>query len=133
MKEISDTSEYQQLCKSFPLRPIKTDDMNDQAGDVCIALAKRMGSLSKAEEDYLEVLSDLIHKYELKWDDGFKMTPSELIQDLMKQNNLAQKDLIPQLGSASRVSEFLKGSRKLNVEQANRLSNRFKIKIEALL
>jgi HTH-type transcriptional regulator/antitoxin HigA len=128
-----DRIEYEQLCGVFPLRPIRSDEMNDRAGDVCIALANRFDDLSRAEKDYLDVLSDLIYKYELKWDDGFKMTPAELVKDLMKQNNLAQKDLIPQLGSASRVSEFLKGSRNLSVEQAKKLSDRFKLRLEAFL
>ncbi len=128
-----DRVEYENLCKNFPLRPIRSDEMNDRAGEVCIALAERLDNLSRAEEDYLDVLSDLIYKYELKWDDGFKMTPAELVKDLMKHNNLAQKDLIPQLGSASRVSEFLNGSRNLSVEQAKKLSDRFKLRLEAFL
>ncbi|MBP7861901.1 hypothetical protein KA183_09485 [bacterium] len=128
-----DQIEYEKLCRVFPLRPIRSDEMNDRAGDVCIALVNRFDDLSLAEKDYLDVLSDLIYKYELKWDDGFKMTPAELVKDLMKHNNLAQKDLIPQLGSASRVSEFLKGSRNLSVEQAKKLSERFKLRLEAFL
>ena len=128
-----DQIEYEKLCRVFPLRPIRSDEMNDRAGDVCIALVNRFDDLSLAEKDFLDVLSDLIYKYELKWDDGFKMTPAELVKDLMKHNNLAQKDLIPQLGSASRVSEFLKGSRNLSVEQAKKLSERFKLRLEAFL
>ncbi len=128
-----DRIEYEKLCGVFPLRPIKSDEMNDRAGDICIALVKRFDDLSLAEKDYLDVLSDLIYKYELKWDDGFKMTPAELVKDLMKHNNLAQKDLIPQLGSASRVSEFLKGSRNLSVEQSKKLSERFRLRLEAFI
>jgi len=132
-KSKDDVREYEKLCSAFPLRPIRSDEMNDEAGEVCNALLENIENRSKAEKDYLDVLTDLIHKYELKWDDGFKMTPLELVEDLMKQNNLAQKDLIPQFGSASRVSEFLNGSRNLSVEQAKRLSDRFKMRLEAFI
>lgn len=132
-KVVSDREEYENLCKGFPLRPIRNDKQNDRAAEVCDGLTDRLGKLSKAEEDYLDVLSDLIIKYESKWDDALPMTPSELIQSLMEDNNLTQKDLIPQLGTASRVSEFLKGERSLSKEQAKRLAKRFCLKIEALI
>ncbi len=130
---LSDQQEYENLCKTFPLRPIRNDKQNYRAAEVCDTLTCRLDNLSKAEEDYLDVLSDLIIKYESKWDDALPMTPAELIQSLMEDNNLAQKDLIPELGSASRVSEFLKGDRKLSKEQAKRLAKRFCLKIEALI
>lgn len=129
----NDRLEYENLCKTFPLRPIRSDRDNDRAALVCDSLTERLDKLSKAEEDYLDVLSDLIIKYESKWDDATPMTPAELIQSLMKDNNLTQKDLIPQLGSASRVSEFLNGERPLSKEQAKRLAKRFCLKIEALI
>lgn len=130
---MKDRLEYENLCKAFPLRPIRSDKQNDRAADVCDTLTCRLDNLSKAEEDYLDVLSDLIIKYESKWDDGKRLTPAELIQYLIEENNLTQKDLIPQLGSASRVSEFLKGERALSKEQAKRLAKRFCLKIEALI
>jgi HTH-type transcriptional regulator/antitoxin HigA len=51
----------------------------------------------------------------------------------MVENDLAQKDLVPEFGSPSRVSEFLKGERKLSLEQAKRLAGRFGLGIAALL
>jgi len=47
----------------------------------------------------------------------------------MEQNNLSQNDLIPEFGSASRVSEFLNGRRSLSLQQAKNLSKRFKVKL----
>lgn len=92
-----------------------------------------MDSLNQAERDYLEVLTDLISKYESQWDDAAQRSPRELIQFLMKQNELAQKDLVPEFGSPSRVSEFLKGERRLSIEQAKKLSARFNLNISALI
>lgn len=122
---------YQKLIKSFPLRPIRDDEQNDHAAEICDRLLDR-GNLSQAERDYLEVLTDLILKYESKWDCS-EMSPRELVLYLMDQNHLAQKDLVPEFGSASRVSEFLKGERRLSLEQARQLAFRFQLNIAAFI
>lgn len=125
---------YKRLIERFPLRPIRDDEQNDQAAEICDTLVDRGDSLSPAERDYLEVLTDLIAKYESKWDDEcVAMSPRELILYLMDQNNLAQKDLVSEFGSPSRVSEFLKGERRLSLEQARRLAKRFRLNIAALI
>lgn len=125
---------YYELVKLFPLRPITTEAENDRAAEVCDGLTDHINSLSKAEEDYLEVLTDLIIKFESRWDDEIpEMDARELIQYAMEQGDLSQNDLIPQFGSASRVSEFLSGKRKLSSRQAKNLSKRFKLKLDALL
>jgi HTH-type transcriptional regulator/antitoxin HigA len=125
-------TKYFELIKRFPLRPITTEAENDRAAEACDELTDRINDLSPAEEDYLEVLTDLIIKFESRWDDE-EITPVELIKYAMEQGDLTQNDLIPQLGSASRVSEFLNGKRKLSLQQAKNLSKRFKLKLEALL
>ena len=125
---------YQKLIKRFPLRPIRDDKQNDQAAEVCDALVERADLLSQSERDYLEVLTDIIAKYESKWDnERVEMSPRDLIQYLMAQNSLAQKDLVPEFGSPSRVSEFLKGERRLSLEQAKRLAERFRLNVAALI
>lgn len=129
-----DTELYEELTKRFPLRPIRDDEQNERAAQVCDTLLDRIDELSQAEEDYLEVLTDLILKYESKWDDeNIPMSPRELIQYLMEENKLTQKDLVPELGSPSRVSEFLSGKRGLSQEQAKKLAERFCLHLDALI
>lgn len=129
----NDNKTFEKLNKRFPLRPIRNDQENERAAEICDALLDN-NALSQAERDYLEVLTDLIAKYESKWeDDQTAMSPRELIQYLINENDLAQKDLIPEFGSASRVSEFLKGERNLSLEQAKRLSHRFSLNIASLI
>lgn len=129
-----DNKAYERLTKRFPLRPIRDDEQNDRAAEICDSLIDRGDLLSQAERDYLEVLTDLIAKYELKWvDECADLSPRELIQYLMEHNDLAQKDLVTEFGSPSRVSEFLKGERRLSLEQARRLSERFQLDIAALI
>lgn len=129
-----DRKEYEKLIKRFPLRPIHSDEENDHAAEICDSLTDRIDELTPAEHDYLEVLTDLIAKYESKWENEVaKMSPRELIAYLMDQNGLAQKDLISEFGSASRVSEFLAGSRDLSIEQAKKLTHRFRLNISSLI
>lgn len=134
-KTINDENKtYDKLIKRFPLRPIRGDEQNELAAEICDALVERDVSLNQAERDYLEVLTVLIVKHESKWDDECaEMSPRELVQYLMAENDLSQKDLVPEFGSPSRVSEFLKGERKLSLEQAKRLALRFGLGIAALL
>jgi HTH-type transcriptional regulator/antitoxin HigA len=124
---------YEKLVRLFPLRPIRTEDENDQAATVCDLLTDRLDDLSQAESDYLEVLTDLVGKFESRWKDVSDMDPRALVEYLMEQNNLSQSDLVPEFGSASRVSEFLSGKRGLSLEQVRRLSSRFKLNPSALL
>lgn len=49
------------------------------------------------------------------------------------RSSLAQKDLVSEFGSESRVSEFLNGKRDLSKEQAISLAKRFSLRLEALL
>ncbi len=132
--KISDEKIYEKLTRRFPLRPIRDDDQNERAAMICDKLTARIAELNQAELDYLEVLTDLVTKYESKWESDVAMFSSrELIQYLMDQNDLAQKDLVPEFGSASRVCEFLKGERRLSMEQAKRLARRFKLNIASLI
>jgi HTH-type transcriptional regulator/antitoxin HigA len=128
-----DDDNYFKLVKRFPLRPIKNDEQNALAAEICDELTDS-AVLTVAEQDYLEVLTILVSEYESKWsDESDSMSPRELIQYLMKENNLVQKDLVPQFGTASRVSEYLNGERRLSLEQAKKLANRFSLNIAALI
>jgi HTH-type transcriptional regulator / antitoxin HigA len=133
--KVDDDRVYQELVRRFPLRPIRNDRENDRAADICDGLTDRIGKLTPAERDYLEVLSDLIVKYETRWDDEIgEMSPREIIEYLMEQNSLAQKDLVFEFGGASRVSEFLSGERSsLSLEQAKKLAKRFSLNIAAFI
>ncbi len=134
MSRTKDNELYEKLNQSFPLRPIRDDEHNERAAEICDKLLDRFDALNQAERDYLEVLTDLIAKYESRWDDdAAEMSPRELIQCLMDQNDLAQKDLVPEFGSPSRVSEFLSGERSLSIEQAKRIADRFRLDIAVLI
>jgi len=61
----------------------------------------------------LELLALLVHDYEEKVFPIDKPDPVAAIRFRMEQQGLEPKDLVPLLGSRSRVSEVLSGRRKL--------------------
>ena len=59
--------------------------------------------------------------------------PASVVRFLIEQQNLTQRDLIPQFGSESAVSMFLGGQRNLTIEQVRRLSTRFKLPTDVFI
>lgn len=83
-----------------------------------------------AEEDaLLDVLTDLIEKFESKARPGLRhdTPPHETLRFLMEQNALSQKDLWVLLGGKSHTSEILSGKRKISNRQAGLLGRRFHV------
>ena len=69
---------------------------------------------------------------ETKWP---RRPPStaDLIRHLMEQHGLTRADLVPLLGTASRVSEVLRGKKGLSMTMVQRLRARFRMPAELLL
>lgn len=81
------------------------------------------------EDALLDVLTDLIEKFESKKHRGLRQDPAphEILRFLMEQNGLAQKDLWTLLGGKSHTSEILSGKRKVSNRQAGLLGKRFHV------
>ena len=73
------------------------------------------------DADELELLALLIKAYEDKQVVIEPPTPLEAIRFRMEQAGLKQKDLIPLIGTKSRVSEVLAGKRPLTLAMAREL------------
>ena len=81
----------------------------------------------------LEAQARLIAAYEeTKWP---RRPPSiaEMIRHLMDQHGLTRADLVPILGTASRVSEVLRGKKGLSMAMVQRLRARFRVPADLLL
>ena len=75
----------------------------------------------------LEAQARLIAAYEeMKWP---RRPPSvaDLIRHLMYQHGLSRADLIPLLGTPSRVSEVMRGKKGLSMAMVQRLRARFRV------
>ena len=81
----------------------------------------------------LEAQARLIAAYEeSKWP---RRLPSsaEVIRYLMDQRGLTRADLVPVLGTPSRVSEVLRGKKGLSMAMVQRLRARFRVPTDLLL
>lgn len=86
-----------------------------------------------ARGDELELLSLLVHDYEDKVFPMDKPDPVAAIRFRMAQQGLQPKDLVPFLGSRSRVSEVLSGRRSLSLKMIRALAAGLGIPAEVLL
>lgn len=81
----------------------------------------------------LQAQARLIAAYEeSKWP---RLPPStaELIRHLMDQHGLTRADLVPILGTPSRVSEVLRGKKQLSMAMVQRLRARFRVPADLLI
>ena len=95
---------------------------------------KRMDAVPNTPQgDELDLLSLLVHAYEEKKFPVDKPDPVAAIRFRMEQQGLAPKDLVPLLGSRSRVSEVLSGRRGLSLKMIRALVVGLRIPAELLL
>ncbi|MDZ4289576.1 MAG: helix-turn-helix domain-containing protein [Prosthecobacter sp.] len=85
------------------------------------------------ESDELIVLAQLAEIYEKKHHDIGMPDAISAIGFRMEQQGLTQKDMVPYLGSPSRVSEVLNGKRPLTVQMIRNLHSGLGIPLESLV
>lgn len=85
------------------------------------------------EEDELELLVTLVEMYEEKTHPIDLPDPIEAIKFRMEQMEMKQKDLIPFIGSRSKVSEVLSRQRPLSIAMMRKLYEGLGIPAEVLL
>ncbi len=88
---------------------------------------------SSSEGEAIELLTLLVERYEQEHYSIPAADPVSVVRFLIEQQNLAQRDLIPQFGSESAVSMFLAGQRNLTIEQVRKLSLRFKLPADVFI
>lgn len=84
-------------------------------------------NLSPEETSLLEMMAILVARYE---QERYPLKPSKprgIIQFLMEQRGLGQRDLAKVLGSKSHLSEILRGKRQPSKEQAKKLGAFFQV------
>ena len=75
----------------------------------------------------------LIEAYErTRWPRKAPPLP-DLLTYLMEQHDLTRADLVPLLGTASRVSEVMSGKRELSMTMIKRLRERFHVPADLLI
>jgi HTH-type transcriptional regulator/antitoxin HigA len=119
---------YFELVRSFPLRPLRSDEELDRAVAVIDALLGQ-ASRDEGEDDYLDVLSDLVEKYESTHHPIPPASDAEVLRFLItdakgvSQAQVADETGIPQ----STISEVLSGKRGLSRRNIGVLARYFHV------
>ncbi len=124
-----DRESYSALLSSYLPMPIRTEEDNERATAQLEVLAHQ-DSLTEAEETLLELLVQLIERFEEEhyaFPPEQQSTPLSMLLFLMESNNLKQADLVGIIGSKGVVSEVVNGKRGISKKMAIALGNRFNV------
>lgn len=116
---------YLELVRRFPLRPIRSDEELDRAIRVIDSLIDR-DHLELGEKDYLDVLSDLVERYETEHHPIPPLPDGELLRHLIETGGTTQAEVARKTGIAeSTLSEVAAGKRKLSRGHIGKLARYF--------
>lgn len=115
------------------LKLIKNEIEYDNALNRIDKLMDINPALGSKESDELEVLVMLVEKYEEKNWAINEPDPVEAIKIRMEQMHLKQKDLVPYIGNASKVSEVLNRKISLSLAMITNLANALQIPLETFI
>src|SRR5437016_7050010 len=114
-------------------RVIKAEDQYEATLAEAEELVARDPAVGTPDAERLELLSLLIEDYEKRRFPIEAPTPVSAIRFRMEEQGLRQADLVPLLGSRSRVSEVLAGKRPLTVQMIRALSDGLGIPAKTLV
>lgn len=113
------------------MSPVTTVRSEAQYEKMAARLAKLI--VSGGPGDEIELLSLVLEDYERKHYEIEAPTPLAAIRFRMKQASLTPRDLEPFIGSRSRVSEVLSGTRSLSLDMIRALNRHLRIPADALI
>jgi HTH-type transcriptional regulator/antitoxin HigA len=118
---------YFELVHQFQLRPIRGEDELARAIDHVSALVDR-GEMSVDEEDYVEVLEDLIEKYEAEDHPTPNASAAEMLRDLIEAKGTTEAEVAAATGiTISTFTEILQGQRSPSRRQIRALARLFQV------
>lgn len=127
-----DLGTYLNLVIEFPLIPIRDDAHLVRAAGVLDRLLQQ--DLDRGQQDYLEVLTDLVEKYEEENVPIPNASESDVLRELMRSHGLSQNALKIKTGIAqSTISAVLNGERSLTREQGISLAGFFGVSPSAFM
>lgn len=122
-----------QAVNIMTIQPIRTQSDHERAMTRLTACLENDPEPGTSAADEAEVLATLIEHYESVQFPVERPSPIDAILFRMDQLDLAQKDLVPYIGSASKVSEILNGKRTLSLPMIRRLHDGLGIPADVLI
>jgi HTH-type transcriptional regulator/antitoxin HigA len=124
---------YFELVRRFRLRPIRSKSDLAAATTVIDDLIARP-SLSVEETDYLDVLSDLVARYESEHHPIPDASPAEMLQFFIEDRKTNQRAVALGSGIAiSTMSQILSGQRPMNLTHMQKLASHFGVEVAVFL
>ncbi len=117
---------YIELLQSFPPRPIKPETELEKVQEIIDGLLDSR-ELTSEQRDYMNLLGILVHEYKDKYVSIPDLSGVDLLNALIEELSLKQKDLVPIFKTESIVSAVLSGQRKFTVEHIEKLAEFFKV------
>lgn len=115
------------------IQPIKTEMDYEKALERVDVLMEQDPNMGTPQSDELEILALLIEKYEENHWAIATPDPIEAIKYRMEEMGLKQKDLVPMIGSKSKVSEVLNRKIGLSLSMIAQISAKLRIPLEVLV
>ena len=129
-----DPQRYGRLLAEMQPRPIATEADYERTLEVIDRLMSRPeGSLAAEEHLLLELMTQLVERYEDEHYQIPEAPPHVIIQGLMRDRDLRNKDLEPLLGSSGVTSEVINGKRRPSKTQIKALARFFRVSPELFL
>jgi len=126
-KAVRLSDSYLALIRRFPLRPIRSDAELDRAIAAVDALIDR-GRLARDESDYLDVLSDLVKRYEEEHHEIEPASDGAMLEHLCESKDVTKLAVAEATGIAnSTLSAVLSGKRRLTRNHIARLAAYFQV------
>ncbi len=133
MASITKEGRYFDLVRRFPLRPIR-DDATLTAASAMIDELLAIAEPTPDETDYLDVLGDLVERYEEVAHPIPDASPADVLRYLMDCRGLSQADLAKGVEiPTSVVSEVLAGKPGLSKANVARLARYFEVGTDVFL
>jgi HTH-type transcriptional regulator / antitoxin HigA len=123
---IAECEKYIDLLNEFPPRPIRSED-DFKAVQKVIDTLLDADRISADRREYLNLLGLIVHEYEEKTVEIPDVHGVELLNILIAEWGLKQKELVPIFKTESIVSAVINGHRSLTVEHIEKLSEFFHV------
>lgn len=121
------------LSKALPVRIETEEEYTRILKQAEYLMEKEEEELSAEEDRLLDLLTDLIERYE---DEHFSISspkPQEVLRFLMEQRGLRQCDIRHLFSSSGVASEVIRGKRTLSKTQAKKLAEFFHVAAEVFI
>ncbi len=127
------SSKYLDLIRAFPLRPIRSEAELDRAEAMLHRLLDAP-SLSAPEQDYLEILGNLIDEYESKAHPIEPLPPNQMLAMSIESKGVTQTEVSRATGiPVSTISELIAQKREFNRAHIEKLCAYFGLDPKAFI